>query len=125
MAKSASKLSSIAAAPKEAQAERSINKSLNKQAYSQDDLVQSIENGKVKLDSIDSKQLPDNMQAMSASERQRYVDAQIQKRQQLKQEIAQVSKQREDYLQNNRQEDNKQGDSFDTAVSRALSKQLQ
>ena len=125
VAKSASKLSSIAAAPKEAQAERSINKSINKQAYSQDDLVQSIENGKVKLDSIDSKQLPDNMQAMSASERQRYVDAQIQKRQQLKQEIAQVSKQREDYLQNNRQQDSKQGDSFDTAVSRALSKQLQ
>ena len=125
VAKSASKLSSIAAAPKEAQAERSINKSLNKQAYSQDDLVQSIENGKVKLDSIDSKQLPDNMQAMSASERQRYVEAQIQKRQQLKQEIAQVSKQREDYLQNNRQQNNQQGDSFDTAVSRALSKQLQ
>ena len=125
VAKSASKLSSIAAAPKEAQAERSINKSINKQAYSQDDFVQSIENGKVKLDSIDSKQLPDNMQAMSASERQRYVEAQIQKRQQLKQEIAQVSKQREDYLQNNRQQDIKQGDSFDTAVSRALSKQLQ
>ena len=87
--------------------------------------MQSIENGKVKLDSIDSKLLPDNIQAMSASERQRYVDAQIQKRQQLKQEIAQVSKQREDYLQNNRQQSNQQGDSFDTAVSRALSKQLQ
>ena len=123
VAKSASKLSSISAAPKEALAERSINKAINTQAYSQDDLVQSIENGKVKLDAIDSKKLPDNMQNMSATERKVYVEGLVQKRQQLKQEIATTSKQREDYLNNNRQTLSS-GDSFDSAVSRALSKQL-
>ena len=124
-AKSMSKLSAIAAAPQEAQAERSINKSINKQAYSQDDLVQAIENGKVKLEQVDSKDLPDQMQTMSDSERRDYVNAQIQQRQQLKQEIAKVSKQREDYLHSNPAQAASNGDSFDSAVSRALSKQLQ
>ena len=85
--------------------------------------MQSIENGKVKLDAIDSKKLPDNMQNMSATERKAYVEGLIQKRQQLKQEIAATSKKREDYLNNNRQTLSS-GDSFDSAVSRALSKQL-
>lgn len=122
LAKSTKMQSAIAAAPIEAQAERSINKSINRSAYSQDDLIQAIENGKVTLSKIPSQDLPDNMQKMSAAEREAYVAKQIQKRRELRAEIATVSKQREQYLQQHNKET--PTDSFDQAVSRALSKQL-
>ncbi|HYY42752.1 MAG TPA: vWA domain-containing protein, partial [Pyrinomonadaceae bacterium] len=53
------------AAPKPAQAERALNKALNRDAYA-NDLLQSIENGSVKVDAVKTEDLPADLRKLSA-----------------------------------------------------------
>lgn len=110
------------AAPMAAQADRAMNKAINTVAY-QNDLLQSIENGSVKLESVKKEDLPDNLQKLSSAELKKEVDKRLAERKQIRAEILELSKKRDEFIKTERGKLGKQ-DGFDTAVSNALSEQM-
>jgi Mg-chelatase subunit ChlD len=107
-----------------AQAERAVNKALNSVAYS-GDLLQSLENGTVKLDTVKDEDLPADVRKLSAAERKREIDRRLEERRTLRAEILSLSKQREEFIaaEKKKQSGGAQ-DSFDTAVAAALKVQM-
>ncbi len=105
-----------------AQAERAMNKAVNSFQYD-GDLVQDIENEKVKIMDIKTEQLPEDMQKLSVAEREKLIAQRIAERQKIRAEIVELSKQRDAFIAEERK---KQGRSngFDTAVAAALKEQL-
>lgn len=120
--RAASVKGAMASAPEEAVADRAINKSLNSYSYSTNDLVQSVENGTVKLADITADQLPVNMQKMTVEAREQYIKEKIAQRKAVRAQIMAVSKQRAAYIKANAPTQSKS--SFDTAVAKALRKQI-
>ncbi|MGF6907346.1 VWA domain-containing protein [Fusobacterium sp. PH5-44] len=108
-------------APMEAKAERAVNKSINAYSYSSDDLIQAIENGKVKLTNIKETELPEELQKMSPEERETYVNKLLEERKAIKSKISEVSRQRSKFINENAEI---KKDSFDSSVSEALEKQV-
>lgn len=62
------------------------------------DLVDAVEDGKVKLDKLEADSLPEEMKAMSGQNRSHYVAEKSKERKKLKQEIAKLSKARDAYV---------------------------
>jgi hypothetical protein len=62
------------------------------------DLVDAVEDAKVKLDKLEANNLPDEMKAMSVQHRSQYVAEKSKERKKLKQEIAKLSKSRDAYV---------------------------
>lgn len=114
------------AAPKSAQADRAVNKALNGSAYDSSDLLQSVENGTVKLDDVKKEDLPDDLQKLSPAARKQEIDRRIAERKKLRAEILDLSKKRDAYIADERKKQaaNSKQTSFDTAVSAALKKQI-
>lgn len=114
-----------ASAPPQASADRAKNKAINKDAYA-GDLLQAIENGSVKLDSIKEEDLPDDLQKLSAEARKQEIEKRIAERKKLRNEILTLSKQRDEFIAAERKKSaaGKQG-SFDVAVGAALREQLE
>ena len=81
-----------------AAASRAVAKSGKLYDTSSWDLVSAVESGQ-ELDDIPEEELPEELQAMAADERQGYVDEQLAKRNQIKQEIQALSRDRKDYIQ--------------------------
>ncbi|HEV8367653.1 MAG TPA: vWA domain-containing protein [Pyrinomonadaceae bacterium] len=117
--------SSVAAsAPAEAKAERSINKAINSQAYI-GDLLQNIENGTTKLESVKDEDLPSDLQKLSVDERKKEVEKRLEERRQIRAQIMALSKQRTDYIQaEQKKRTGGARNGFDSAVSTALKEQL-
>lgn len=111
-----------ASAPAGAQADRALNKALNSHAYA-GDLLQSIENGAVKLDSIKKEDLPDDLQKMTPEARKAEIDKRMAARKNMRAEILTLSKQRDAYIDQARKKAGGKKNAFDTAVSAALKKQ--
>jgi Mg-chelatase subunit ChlD len=103
-------------------ADRALNKAMNKDAY-RGDLLQDIENGKVKLEEVKEDALPDDLRKMSNSEREKKVAARLSERKAVRGQIMELSKQRSAYITAQRARSGKKG-GFDEAVSAALSEQL-
>ncbi|HKG14828.1 MAG TPA: VWA domain-containing protein, partial [Pyrinomonadaceae bacterium] len=112
-----------AAAPKAAQAERAYNKALNKDAYV-GDLLQSIENGSVKLDDVKAEDLPDELQKMKPDERKKEVERRMSERKKMREEIVTLSKQRDEYVAAERKKTSGGQSGFDSAVASALKEQM-
>jgi Mg-chelatase subunit ChlD len=110
-------------APAAAQADRAYNKALNKDAYV-GDLLQSIENGSVKLDDVKTEDLPDDLQKLSPAERQKEVQRRLAERQKMRDEIVSLSKQRDEYILAERKKQSGGQNGFDAAVASALKEQL-
>jgi uncharacterized protein YegL len=111
------------AAPSVAQADRAVNKALNRDAYV-GDLLQSIENGSVKLDDVKSEDLPADLQKLSADERKKEIDRRLSERQKLRDEIVSLKKQRDDYIATERKKQTGSQTGFDAAVASALKEQM-
>jgi Mg-chelatase subunit ChlD len=111
-----------AGASNTAQADRAMNKAINKDAYS-GDLLQSIENESVKLDAVKETDLPDDLKKLSPAERQKEVARRLAERKKIRDEILLLSKQRDAFIQEAKRKTGKQ-DGFDAAVSNALSEQM-
>jgi hypothetical protein len=111
------------AAPAAAQADRAYNKALNRDAYV-GDLLQSIENGSVRLDDVKTEDLPDDLQKLSAADRKKEVERRLAERQKLRDEIVTLSKQRDDYILAERKKQAGGQNGFDSAVASALKEQL-
>ena len=111
-------------APAEARAMRSINKAVNAKAYI-GDLLQNIENGSVKLESVAEADLPEDLKKLSPSERKQEVDKRLAERKEIRNQIMALSKQRTDYIAAQQKKQGGTGqNSFDVAVSTALKQQL-
>ncbi|MDT5159299.1 MAG: hypothetical protein QOH51_3656 [Acidobacteriota bacterium] len=116
--------SSVAgAAPVAAQADRAVNKALNKDAYV-GDLLQSIENGSVKLDSVKKEDLPDDLQKLTPAERTKEVERRLAERQKIRDEIVTLNRQRDEYIAVERKKQSGGQTGFDAAVASALREQL-
>ncbi len=110
-------------APVTAQAERAVNKALNRDAYV-GDLLQSIENGTVKLDDVKAADLPDNLQRLSPADRKKEVERRLAERKQIREEIVALSKQRDAHINAQRAKHSGPKTGFDAAVSAALKEQM-
>lgn len=112
-----------AAAPAAAQAERAYNKALNKDAYV-GDLLQSIENGSVKLEDVKADDLPDELQKMNPEERKKEVERRLSERKKMRDEIVSLSKQRDEFILAERKKTSGGQSGFDSAVASALKEQM-
>lgn len=110
-------------APVAAQADRAVNKALNRDAYV-GDLLQSIENNSVKLDDVKSEDLPDDLKKLSTEERKKEVEKRLAERQKIRDEIVTLSKQRDEYINAERKKATGGQSGFDTAVATALKDQM-
>ncbi len=113
------------AAPAAAQADRAINKAINAAAYNDSDLIQAVENGRVKLDTLKTDELPDELQKLSAADRQKVIADKIQERKKIREQILELSKKRDAFIVEERKKqaaDNPTG--FDQAVSKTLKEQI-
>jgi len=111
-------------APAEARVQRSLNKVINEKAYI-GDLLQDIENGSMKIDSVKEADLPSELKNLSAEERTKEIGRRLAERREIRQQILELSKRRIEYIaaeQKKRTGGTK--NSFDLAVSAALKEQL-
>ena len=117
-----------AAAPPAARAERAVNKAINTRAYDESDLLQKIESGQTSLSRLKDDELPDGLLQLKPEERQRKVDEAMQQRHALKKRIVELSKQRDQFLSDERlkKKSAKSEDQlgFDSAVSNTLERQI-
>ena len=109
-------------APAAAQADRALNKAVNSFQYD-GDLVQDVENEKVKVKDIKTEDLPENMQKLSLGQREKMVTDRINERKKFRAEILELSKLRDAFIAAERKKLG-QANGFDTAVAQALREQL-
>lgn len=109
-------------APMAAQAERAMNKAINSVAY-QNDLIQAVEEGKVKVEEVKKEDLPDSLNKLSPAELKAEVARRMAERKQIRAEILELSKKRDEFIKAERAKMGKQ-DGFDAAVSGALREQM-
>jgi len=107
-----------------AKAERALNKAINKDAYV-DDLLQNIENGSVKLDSIKEEDLSSDLRGLAPEARKREVEKRLVERRDVRAQIVSLSKQRDEFIAAERSKQNGgKRTGFDAAVAAALKEQL-
>jgi Mg-chelatase subunit ChlD len=87
------------------------------------ELVDDVANDRVELSSVDESKLPESMQAMAPAEREDYVAAKIERRNELKQQITAMSEQRADYLKKKVEEAGGARDSLDDKIYSAVREQ--
>jgi hypothetical protein len=107
-----------------AAAERTVNKALNSKAYI-GDLLQDIENGSTKLESVKTEDLPSELQKLSPEERKQEIEKRLAERSEIRKQIMELSKQRTEYIASERKKRTGGAQNgFDVAVSAALREQL-
>ena len=113
------------AAPAATAADRAVNNAINSDAYD-GDLMQSIENGRVTLDTVKPEDLPDNLKKLSPQARRREIQKRLTVRQQTRAQILALSKKRDAFLAAAEKTQAARGKpaAFDVAVATALKKQL-
>lgn len=114
----------VAAAPAPALADRAINKAISTDLFD-DDLIQGVETGTVKLDSLKAEELPDALQKLTPEQRRKAVADKIAERKKLRERILELSKKREAFLAEERNKQSaKAPTGFDEAVGSALKAQI-
>ena len=107
-----------------AKAERALNKAINSEAYV-DDLLQSIENGSVKIDAIKEEDLSSDLKQLSPEARKQEIEKRLAERRTLRAQIVSLSKQRDEFIAAERRKQNGGKETgFDAAVATALKEQL-
>lgn len=101
-----------------------MSKAGKKVYYGSFELINDVMNGK-KLSDIKTSDLPDNMQTMSTSERQKYINDLIEKRKKLEKEIISFNKQRQEYIDKEIEkiDKSKVKESFDNAIYKSVKDQ--
>ncbi|HEU4796880.1 MAG TPA: vWA domain-containing protein [Pyrinomonadaceae bacterium] len=112
-----------ARAPAPAKAERALNKAISSKAYV-GDLLQSIENGSVQIESINPSDLPADLQTLSADERRREIEKRLAERREIRAQIVSLSRQRQAFIDAEKKKRNAGKDGFDEVVSKSLMEQL-
>ena len=107
----------------EAKAERALNKAVNKEAYI-GDLMQALENGSIKLESINPVDLPEELQALDPAQRAAEVEKRLAERRDIRARILDLSKQREAFVDTERKKLSSKEEGFDTVVAKTLKAQI-
>jgi len=91
------------------------------------DLVDAVNNGKVALDDVKEKELPEEMRNMSEEQRQAYVMEKQKQRQEIQKRITELKKEREKYVAEQRKKQNEQSgdDSLGQAVLKTVRSQAE
>jgi Mg-chelatase subunit ChlD len=105
-----------------AKADRAVNKAVNSFQYD-GDLVQDIENEKVKIEDVKEEDLPDDLKKLPSAERKKEIDKRIAERVKIRVEILELSKKRDAFLADEQKKRGKKN-GFDSAVADALREQL-
>jgi hypothetical protein len=111
-----------AAASNTARADRALNKALNSEAYA-GDLVQEIENGRVKLESVKDDELPSDLQKLTPAQRKAEIDKRLSERKDVRAKIVELSKKRAAFIADEQKKTGR-ANGFDSAVGAALTEQL-
>ena len=117
------KYAMAASAPVAAMADRlTYNSKTGKAVQGRGELVDALNDKTVKLDEIDQKQLPAELQKLDRSELQKRIAKARDERADLQKQIVEVSKKREAYIQseNKRLAAEGKGDAFDQKVTETL-----
>ena len=119
----AEKSVAVAAAP--IAADRAVNNAINKDAY-HGDLLQSLENGSVRLDKVKSEDLPDDLKKLSPPARKLEIQKRLAARKATRTLILALSKKRDVFLADAEKKRAVRGKpaAFDVAVNAALKKQF-
>jgi len=88
------------------------------------DLVSDVMAGRQKLDQVKDEELPDSLRALPAEQRTAKIEAEMNQRKALNEELATLVKQRDAYLFAQRDKQPKQASSFDREVEATLKAQL-
>jgi hypothetical protein len=110
-------------APSAAKAERAMNKVLSKEAYV-GDLLQSIENGSVKLEAVNRDDLPAYLRDLDPAQRQAEIEKRLAERREIRSHILSLSKQRDGFIETERKKTGDTNVGFDAVVGRALKEQM-
>ncbi|HBC87793.1 MAG TPA: hypothetical protein DCZ94_12635 [Lentisphaeria bacterium] len=78
--------------------QRAVSKSSGNYVNASWDLVDAVENGKVKLEDVKDTDLPDNMKKMSPDGRKKYIAEQVTERKKLQEKIQQLNKERSKFI---------------------------
>jgi Mg-chelatase subunit ChlD len=105
-----------------AQAERANNKALNSFSYD-GDLIQEIENESLKLEDVKEEELPAELKKLPAAERKKEVEKRLAERKQIRADILELSKKRDEFIAAERKKAG-QKNGFDEVVAQALREQL-
>jgi hypothetical protein len=111
-----------AAAPPAAAADRAVNKAINRYAYA-GDLLQDVENGSVKAESVKEDQLPDDLKKFSPEARKKEIARRIAERKAVRAEILTLSQKRDIFLRDAQKKKGGKSVGFDTVVADALRQQ--
>lgn len=111
-----------ATAPASAKAERAVNKAISSEAYV-GDLLQSLENGSVKLEDVNPAELPADLQSLSPDARQQEIESRLAARRNLRAQILELSKARDTFINAERKKRGG-GAGFDVVVGKALKEQI-
>ena len=115
------KMAAAEAAPAPAAADRAhYYASKPGKGRADDDLVGGVATGTMSLDKVDEEALPEDLRGKSKAELAAEVEKRAAERAKAQQEIAELAKQREEYLKKNA----KEGEGFDGKVKDTLKKQL-
>ena len=88
------------------------------------DLVDAIENGKVKIDKMEESELPAELRKMPKGERKDYVENMVKERKKIKNEIGKLFQERSEYVEGKRKEENAPSvATMDQAITSAVQKQ--
>lgn len=118
----AAKLAAAEAAPAAAKADRGVYyaKKGAVAAKPAEDAVGGVATGALSIEELDADKLPDELRGKSKADLKAELEARAKKRQAAQKEIAELAKQREEYLKKNA----KDGNGFDAVVKRTLEEQL-
>jgi Mg-chelatase subunit ChlD len=105
-----------------ARADRALNKAINEDGY-KNDLLSDIEKGKANLESVKPEDLPSDLKNLPTADRKTEIEKRLAERKKIREQIINLSKQRETFIKDERKKSGKTG-GFDDAVQDALSEQL-
>ncbi len=107
----------------EAAVQRAVAKSSANYVNAGWDLVDAVNNNKVKIEELKDIELPENMQTMSESERKEYVIQQSKKRAEIQEQIQKLNAERKKYVAAEMKKLQKEGDTLGSAVIETIRKQ--
>lgn len=102
--------------------ERAVSKSSSLYKNSSWDLVDAVENDKVKIEELKKEQLPKELQGKSKKEIEAYVKKQRDARKLIQQKIRELNEERKSYIANSKKKDDKKSD-LESAIIKAIKTQ--
>ncbi len=109
----------------EAAVQRAVTKSSANYRNTGWDLVDAVQAGQIDLDKVKRRDLPQNVQSMTAKERKAYVETQAQRRAELQTRIQQLNEQRKAYVAEEMKKQQGKGQTLGSAVKEAVRAQVE